>query len=97
MDMDKEFERALYNLEQALYRKLSYGVYRFRDVDYILGEIRRMWNAQRDDEGRKAVLARIQDPDAFIKYWKGVDEGAVSESKRQMHYWAHMLDEAFGG
>ena len=55
----RKFERALYRLEQALYRKLSAGVYRYHDIEYILGEIRRMWNAQRDDAGRSAVLAKI--------------------------------------
>ena len=55
----RKFERALYHLEQVLYRKLSAGVYRYHDIEYILGEIRRMWNAQRDDAGRSAVLAKI--------------------------------------
>ena len=91
--VSRKFERALYHLEQVLYRKLSAGVYRYHDIEYILGEIRRMWNAQRDDAGRSAVLAKIQDPDTFIKSWKGVDEGIMSESDRLILYWAHMLDE----
>ena len=55
----KKFESALYNLEQTLYRKLSDGIYRYHDIEYILGEIRHMWNAQHDDTGRNAVLAKI--------------------------------------
>jgi len=58
-DASKKFESALYNLEQTLYRKLSDGIYRYHDIEYILGEIRHMWNAQRNDAGRSAVLAMI--------------------------------------
>ena len=79
---DKDFEQAMYVLEQTLYRKLNYGVYRFRDIDYILGEMRRLWDAQHTDAGREAVFAKIRDPEAFIKYWKNVEESKRA-SRRQ--------------
>ena len=72
--LNKQFEIYLYNLEQALYQKLGYGVYKYRDIEYILGEIRKLWNAQKTDTGRQAVLSKIEDPDEFIRYWKNIDE-----------------------
>lgn len=68
----EEFERALYALEQALFRNLECGLYRYHDIECILGEIRKLWNAQRSSAGQNAVLARVQDPDKFIESWRGV-------------------------
>lgn len=79
---DKDFEQAMYVLEQTLYRKLNYGVYRFRDIDYILGEVHRLWDAQHTDAGREAVFAKIRDPEAFIKYWKNVEESKRASRRR---------------